>query len=419
MSTLAIIDTIIIVCILYLLVLFKDKKYQLLLPCTIHTITWLFTAVFIHFTITGAMGEYSPDDPLHSFDYVAPMLLGMVISSIVGFTLAHSVKSYKLRQETHIDIEYVDIVLKKFHWILYMCLILGVMQFVFLYMAVGLDNLGDYRVAAVTLERTGIGKISSIFSGHAMFLGVFYISLLAYKQSHRGIEMKVFLMDSFMLASTNLAIAGRAWIVTALLPYFIVYFWQQNAQRKKLLNKDVLKLGQILIAVLIAFSVIGLVRNEAKGDEALDKFLYYTDGCRVANLVMANYPESTFDYELGASEFLYKWTGSPMWNKYSRDISGDIGLSVTVPSTIPYLYFDFGKWGGIIFWALHCFIIEVLCVRFRQKKTILSILMFMLLSRYFFGAPIGPMFMVQLPAFEWMMILYVFRKRLFPAYLHR
>lgn len=423
MTTLNIVDLTIVICVSYLIYLFSRQKYRLLVPSTIHTITWLMVVVLIHFTMSGDIGHYNPTSPLQSYNNVAPFILGLTISSIVGFSLSHLLVPYSNAIENEDAnenyIEYIDWVLKKYRWILYVNLFLGILQIVFLVSAVGWNNIGDYRIAAVTLERTGIGKFANMFSGHAMFLGVFYIALLAYKQSYAGINLKVLLKDIFMLAFTNIAIAGRAWIITTLLPYFIVYFWQQNQQGKKFFSKDIKTLAMILVIAMSAFSLIGLVRGSSEsvvGHGFFDKFLYYTDGTRITNNIMQKYPDGSFEYEYGQSEFLYRWAGSPMWEKYIKSISDDIGLLVTVPSHMPYLYFDYGFWGGIVMWAILCFIIESIATRLRNRNSIINVFLFMLITRLFFATPISSCFMGLIPAFEWLIILYFFRNRLFPNY---
>ena len=420
MTTLNVVDLSIVICVFYLIYLFGRQKYRLLIPSTIHTITWLMVVVLVHFTITGDLGRYNPASPLLSYNNVAPFILGIIISSIIGFSLSHLMVPYVPSENSEEvndnHIEYIDNILKKYHWILYLNLLLGLLLIIFLISVTGWSNLGDYRIAAFTVERTGIGKIASMFSGHAMFLGVFYIALLGYKQSHTGIDLKVLLSDIFMLSFTNIAIAGRAWIIMAFLPYFIAYFWQQNQQGKKFFSKDVKTLALIFMIAVSAFSIIGLVRtSEGETNEHgfFDKFLYYTDGTRIANNIMQKYPDGSFEYEYGQSEFLYRWMGSPMWEKYTKSISNDIGLLVTVPSHMPYLYFDYGFWGGIVMWGIFCFIIESIATRLRNSSSIINICLFMLITRLFFATPIGSCFMGLVPAFEWLIILYLFRNQLF------
>lgn len=243
MDELLYIDTTIGICALYLLLLIRKRKNQLLIPCVVHTFTWLIACVILHFTVTGYFPGYNTADIYRNYIYVAPLILGVVISSIVGFSFARigNASHINAGKEEVILIDKVESLLKKYHWILYVCCIIGVMQATFIVAAVGFRNLGDYRVAAVTLARTGYGAFAQQFSGHATILGSFYFALLAYYQAYKGIDLRRFGLDAFLLSSTNMAIAGRIWIVTALLTYFVIYFWQANTLIKPLFNKDLKK----------------------------------------------------------------------------------------------------------------------------------------------------------------------------------
>lgn len=249
-----------------------------------------------------------------------------------------------------------------------------------------------------------------------MFLGIFYIALLAYKQSHDGINLKVFLRDILLLGSTNMAIAGRAWIIMTLLPYFIVYFWQQNQQGIKMFSRQSRPLFVILIGAAATFAVLGSIRGGETEENAqyLEKFLYYTDGSRITNYIMQKYPDGSFDYEYGRCQFLQKWFGSPMWEKYQRSISNDIMMQVTVCSTMPFLYFDFGVQGGIVMWGVLCFLVESMATKLRQRSSIASIFLFLIVVRFFFAAPIGSCVSSVLPMLQWLIIIYLLRKQLFP-----
>ncbi len=406
-----------IICIVYLLLLLNKRKYKLFLPCTIHTFTWLVVCLLIIATITGYFGEYNPNgDAVYTYDYVAPFIFGIVISSIFGFSVAHHIRTNKQSSVTdsQVILKRIDFLLNKYHWILYVCLALGVLQTAFILSAVGFNNLGDYRVAAVTLERTGYGAISQQFSGHATILGCFYFALLAYKHAHDGINIKRFLLDALLLSSTNLAIAGRVWIITVILDYIIVYIWQLNIINKKFFNRDFKKLAIIFALLLGCFSIMGSIRNGGSIEEGgfLKKFLYYTDGSRITNMTLAQIPEGSFTPELGKCEFLTKWIDSPNLKKFDEMKSVDIGIQVTVSSSLPYLYLDYGFWGGILMWGVFCCLIEWGALSMKYTNSILGIFFFLELSKLLYQSPIGAVFQMEIPVVEWLIILYVFRKHL-------
>ena len=155
------------------------------------------------------------------------------------------------------------------------------------------------------------------------------------------------------------------------------------------------------------------MRGNSGESNFLDKFLYLTDGSRMTNIVFNTFHEGTFSYEYGKSTLLQGITTSPMTQRFAQSISHDIGLSVTVKSIMPYLYYDFGFWGGAAFWGIICFFLEYICIRLKYSNTIISILMFCLLSGILFQAPVGSIFANNTPVLYWIIILYVFRNRFF------
>ena len=93
----------------------------------------------------------------------------------------------------------------------------------------------------------------------------------------------------------------------------------------------------------IVFSLMGIARDDRDIDKAfIDKFLYFTDGAKMTNMVLRQFPPGSFELEYGKSEFLRQFVPSPMDQKFFRSISDDAGLTVTVQSAIPPLYYDFG-----------------------------------------------------------------------------
>lgn len=51
----------------------------------------------MRFTITGDLGHYNTNWAVMSYDHVAPFILGMVVASVIGFTLSHLFVPYRNR----------------------------------------------------------------------------------------------------------------------------------------------------------------------------------------------------------------------------------------------------------------------------------------------------------------------------------
>ena len=410
---------------LYLATLLLNKRYKLFLPSTIHTFTWLITSIFMYLELDGKMGY---NITINEYSIVAEYILYLMLASIVGFNFAHLYRKPRIHynyQEQCIPIEVVEAILKRFHWLLYVCLIVGIMQVAFLVSIGGFESLEDYRIIAVSAKRSGYGAIAQQLSGHMAILGSFYLSLLGYKHSISGVNLKEFIKIGACVALLNMAIGGRGWILTITLPYAIAYFYgmykHKSIETKKRWKNDKRKFIIIGATLVFTFSIIGLVRNTgtAEGDNKVkaffNKFLYYTDGPKMANMVMTQYPPSTYPLEYGKSEFLQKWIPSPMSQKFAASIEDDIALSVTVKSAIPYLYYDWGYIGGIFMWGIYAFILEVICISLLKKKTIFSLLIFVQLAQLLFQSPIGNIFIFAVPVFQWLVILYLLRKYIFKS----
>lgn len=400
----------------YLSFLLLQKRYRLLLPSVIHTSIWTITIFLIICQLKGILVSNIVGDNI--FNHSSRFICALMIASVVGFTIAHIVTA---RQETHlrvalIEISTINAILERFKWVPYLCGIVGIILLVYLISVIGnVESFSDYRIMALATRRVGWIEIPQRISGHINILGEFYLMLLGYKYGQIGINLKVFFKYVLLCSVINMSIGGRVWIVTSTLPFLIAYFFSRKYSQvdddiRQTDNKNILC---IIILFIFLFSIIGLLRGGSNESNFFDKLLYLTDGSRMTNIVMSTFPEGSYNYEYGKSTLLQSFIQSPMTQKFAQSISYDIGLSVTVKSIMPYLYYDFSFWGGAVFWGVICFIIEYLCIMLKYKKSILAVLLFCLLSSLLFQSPVGQVFAVNTPVFEWLIILSVFRRKIF------
>ena len=417
MTTLGYSIVISIVCGVYLLYLLSHKRYRLIIPSTIHTFTWLLVGVLISLTLSGYVGK-TTNQSAADFDLVVVYVLGMVISSIVGFSIAHIVYPFRLiKGNAGIPSKKLNYVLRKYRWILYLCFVIGLILIFYLVSIFGFRSLGDYRMTAVTLKYSGYGALARQLSGHVMILSGFYLAILGYKHGKDSLVFKEFFLCILAFSAPNIAIAGRGWIVSSLLPYFVGYLLAKAQLNKKVKWSEKRNLIILLFSFILLFSLLGVIRSEQNmysRTDRLNKFLYYTDGSRMMNMVLHQYPPESFQLEYGASEFLGKWIGSPMAEKFNKSIEHDLGLLVTVKSSMPYLYYDFGYTGGIIMWGVFCFIFEVLCAYLQRKSSIICFIIFTEFAKILFQAPIGNIFGMEIPVFEWILIIYIIMRWFIP-----
>ena len=385
------------------------------MPSTLHTISWGITALIIIFQIKGI--HVSSHYGENAFSHSAAYMCGIVSASVVGFSLVHIFTQNQKTYQNQIDNLALNNILKTYWWIPYLCATTGIILLILIISSIGsIENFSDYRVKAISVERTGIFSIVKRLSGHINILGSFYLMLLGYKMGIEGINIKKLLLTIISCSLINMSIGGRVWILSSTLPFFVTFFLsrQSSILDKSTLRADYKKIIFIAVLFVSLFSIIGILRSDPnKHYPLLDKYQYFTDGTRITNMVLKQYPPGTYDLEYGRSEFLISWISSPMSNRFNESISDNIGLSVTVKSSLPYLYYDFGFWGGIVMWGIFCFILEYICLKLKYTKTIIDILLFGQLSQLLFQSPIFPVFPINIPPLEWILILYIFRQSLF------
>lgn len=402
--------------VVYLSFLLSQKRYRLLLPSVIHTFIWGITIFLIICQLKGILvTQYASDNV---FNHSSRFICALMVASVIGFTSAHFITA---NQETHlsvslIPINIIDTILERFKWVPYLCGIVGILLLIYLISAMGnIDSLGDYRTIAVTTKKVGWIEIPQRISGHINILGGFYLMLLGYKYGQTGINLKIFFKYALLCSAINMAIGGRVWILTSTLPFLTAYFFSRKYSQvdDDIRQSDRKNIFITIVIFMSLFAVIGLMRNESGESNFFDKFLYLTDGSRMTNIMLNTFPEGSYNYEYGKSTLLQPLIQSPMTQKFAQSISYDIGLSVTVKSIMPYLYYDFGFWGGAVFWGVICFTIEYLCIMLKYRNSVLAVLLFCLLSGLLFQSSVGQVFSVNMPAFEWLIILFVFRNKLF------
>lgn len=402
--------------ILYLSFLLLQKRYRILLPSIIHTFIWVVTIILIICQLKGYLVTNTADNNV--FNHSSQFICALMVTSTIGFSLAHITTA---QQESCLNIKLVDsqiidVVLTRFKWIPYTCGVVGVILIIYLISTIGsIDSFNDYRIMAITTKRIGYAAIAQRISGHINILGSFYLMLLGYKYGQTGINLKKFFIYALLCSSINMAIGGRVWILTSTLPFLIAFIFSRKytSVNKNIRKNDKRKILYIIAVFVSLFSVIGLLRSNTGNINFVDKFLYLTDGSRMTNLVIKTFPEGSYDYELGLSTLAQAFIQSPMSQKFAKIISHDIGLSVTVKSIMPYLYYDFGFWGGALFWGVICFLLEYICITLKYKGSIISILLFCQLTGLLFQSPVGHVFSINMPAFEWLLIIYLLRKKLF------
>lgn len=406
---------------IYILVLLSNKRYRLCLPSVIYTSIWVATSFLMICQSTGFLVNKAEGEAI--FSESSQFAFMLIIASIIGFTIAHvltnKIQYTKVILVNHED---VNIILKRFLWIPILCGIIGVLLLsFFLSFTKGNFDLGDYRIIAITTKVSGYMEIVQRVSGHINFLGTFYLMLLGYYYGQRGINLSKFLLIFFLCSTINIAIAGRVWILSSSIPFLTTFIFARKhspALSLSVKSSDTKKLFLIVLILISLFSVLGILRydknyQQPDASSFISKFFYLTDGAKMTNMVLKQYPEDCFDHEYGLATLANSFYESPMKQSFDHSISHDIGLSVTVKSYMPPLYYDFGKLGGAIFWCILCIIMECWAIKLQYRQTLFSVLLMGQICMMFFSTPVGNIFAIYTPAFEWLCIIYFLHNIIF------
>lgn len=407
----------------YFTVLILQKRFRLLLPSVVHTGVWLVTVVLISFQLNGFLVLKQNENV---FNHVCPFIFYMMLMSIIGFSLAHmlTVQEGTIKKIKLMDIEVIDEILTKFKWVPYLSAMIGIILFVFLITTIGnFDSFSDYRILALYTERTGYAAIAQRVSGHINIWASFYLMVLGYKFGIKGINMSELLKYLFLCSTINMAVGGRVWLLSSSLPIMVTYFWTRHySHDRKIKHQDNWKLLIVILLLGGLFGGLGILRTDHElGEHAfLGKLLYFTDGSRITNMVLSQYPSGTYNLEFGKcllseiSSF-----NSEMMQNFTNSISYDIGLLVTVKSVMSYLYFDFGFLGGGIVWGILCFMIEYMCIVAQYKCKIIYILLFGVLASSLMQSPVFNIVGLNYPTVVWLILILFFRNQIFRFILKR
>lgn len=400
----------------YLLFTLSQRRYRLLLPSVISSFTWLIASILMMCETSGAL---KPSFPIH-YDYAAPFIFYMGVSSVIAFSIAHFAARIndKSSQSALIPTDVLNQLVVKFRWVLYVVAVCALCILLTLYSIGGFSSYGTYRELAVTTEFSGLAGLAIRISNHLSLVGAFYLIILGMKQARTGLQIKELSICIILYGAANIAIAGRGWIVAASLPFingFILERYRLNRfLRKPMVKIKPVKVISFFVMLGVLFSILGEARSDMAGatkdSSFFQKFLYYTDGLHMSDIILRKYKPGSFEHELG-NNTVFLHNESKMAKRFNAETNNR--YKVVVKSVIPPLYYDFGYEGGILFWGMLCFVLEFICLRNRYTKNLIGCLLFCSLSYILYQAPIGNVIRMSIPMLEWLLIIFIFRKYVF------
>lgn len=392
----------------------KFIKTKIFYPSVIFSLMWGIGCVVTSLILGGFFDNLYLSD-YYSFNYMAEYMPYFTIVSVSAFYLAH-----KLFPGTIVNINFkltfIAQILKKFHWIMWLNFLGGILRIILMVNVVGLDSIMDYRVAANTMMNTGLGPIGLVFriTSYVQMLANFYIALAGFKTGFGTLSLKQIIYLFILYTPTQLATGGRLFIL-----YFILFFigafilgrGLAAKYSKRVLFSPVEKkiLLFVLIMLLSLVSIIALARNkESESDESVfAKFTYISEGILETEHYMRFVPPEEVVPDLGKRLI----TGSaPSSYRQYRGFLQMTFMSSIVICIISPLYSGFGYWGSIIVWGGIAFFLEALAIICLRRLTIIRFFILLTILKIMYESIISNSLNGNIPVYELIILFYIFYK---------
>lgn len=202
--------------ILWLYAFIKFRNEKILYPSVIFSFMWgaayIYTAA-----ILGGYGENLFLKEYYNFKYIDTYVVYVTIVTISGFVLAHYFKkSSDYNVNLRMSEDFIDNVLLKYRWILWLNFCGGLLRIAIMLSTIGFDNMMDYRLAANAMMMTSSLSFAGIvfkLTAYIQMLANFYIALSGLKAGLEYLDLKKVLLLFVLYAPNQMATGGRLFIL--------------------------------------------------------------------------------------------------------------------------------------------------------------------------------------------------------------
>lgn len=398
----------------------KFVKSKILYPSIVFSVMWGVTCVYTGAILNG-YGENLYLKEYYKFQYMDSYIVLFTIASLLGFMLAHQfTRSYSGNVNLAMSHTFVDNILKKYKWVMWLNFFGGLLRIVTTVATFGFDSVMDYRLAANALMMapsfTFVGIVFRITAYTQMFAN-FYLALYGLKTGFGQLNMKKTVGMFILFAPTQMATGGRLFIL-----YFILYFFgtfifarglkirEDGGRLFERNEKRVLAYASVFFFFLVA--IIPMLRSggiDKDKESALEKFAYITEGTLSTEQLMQVIPPASVQPEYGMASL---GNISIQHKKYFLFLRGTKNSSGVKAFLVP-LYLDFGYYGSAIALFFLAFLIEFLAIRCLSRLSVIRLCIFVVLLKMVYESVISPIIVTNFPYFELIVLFAIFYRPLF------
>lgn len=396
----------------------KFIKTKIFYPSVIFSAMWGLGCVIMYLILDGNFENLFLAN-YYNFIYLDKYILWFAFTSIGAFYLAH-----KFFPGTKINVTFTKSllgnILDRYHWIMWLNFIGGIIRIVIMINLVGFDSIMDYRLAANNIMMGGGGGIAGIvfrITAYIQMLANFYIALSGFNAGWTTLTLKKTIILFILYAPTQLATGGRLFVLYFVLFYFGAFLlgrgYALTRERRKILKAKEKKVLFISFAGLLSLvSLIALSRGgkEESKESPIAKFTYITEGMlETEHYMRFNTPEDiTPDYGV------HFFTGrSASYLRYRGYLIKNTRMSSIVISVITPLYTSFGYWGSIFVWGVIAFLIEALSIILLKRLTIIRLFILVTLLKIMYESVIAQSIFENIPTYELLVLFAIFYQPIF------
>lgn len=396
----------------------RDKIFY---PSIIFSFMWgaacLYTAA-----ILGGYGDNLYLKEYYVFKHMNVYIVYFTIVVMAAFLMVHSCRRrQRMSINMVMDIDFVERVLSKYHWIMWVNFFGGLLRMAVMINLVGFDSVMDYRVAANSMMMTSSASVAGIIfklTAYVQMLSNFYIALYGLRIGFGKLNLKQTVGIFILYSPTQMATGGRLFIL-----YFILYFFgafllgrglSMQYGRRKLLDAKEKRVIIIVFSVLmILVGLIAMLRSGGVSkdkENLIDKFAYITEGLLATEYIMDYYPEGTFHLDLGKNSLAGSLTDQYL---SFRGYLQQTKMSSVIICFFTRAYLDFGYWGTLVYIFLFAFLGESISIYCLKRITLIKFFIFIVILKMFYESVIASSISDNIPSIELIILFFIFYNILF------
>lgn len=360
----------------------RNKTY--VLPSTFFALMWGLTSLggFLYSTLLVSITNYYSG--ANKLQEISSYQLSILTVIFIAFLLArfrHRKNAVEISAE--FDSSVIVGISHKMRWILYLFFAIGLYRLISVVSVTGLDysEMRIYYINSrphLSVYELNVIRIASYLSQFAMF----YVCISGMESALIGIRLKKFVGDFLLFIPFQMSFGGRLFILAFFVPFIISYLLTYSVavvkDKKKKIDRKLLLILFLPFILLILVQILKMDKViSMKTIAAYSTEIFYTSTSYIhMNELWKILPNN---YSLGYG-LNCLGIGSPVYNHIFEmwEFKHNSAL-VCVPSMIPQVFLDFGKYGSLVVFFMVFYLIEDMAMVCQKKLTTKNMLIIVLL----------------------------------------